>query len=321
MNEPCKRRSRMRRAAVGKRIELTPRDLELLKLLSRYRYLRSNFLYAFLGGASEKRFIERLGHLYHDGRYINRPAQQWQFANSRYMPVVYELDEAGAQVLLAHGLGENAKTLLRGRGRPSRQFAHTLMVSELLASIELGVRGDPSLRFISVQEILAKAPAATRSSDHPFEMPVSISHEFTRTRTHSVDFKLVPDGLFGLEYNQKTYRFFAIEADRNTMPVSRSNLHQSSYMKKLLAYRAVVAQQVHKTRFGLPNLLVLNVTTSEEHMRAIMRLLKELAGSSSMFLFKAVPSLDSFEIAPMPAPHLLMLPWQRVGYEAICIAR
>ena len=76
-----KRRSRMQRISSGKRIELTMRDIELFKLLYRYQYLRSDFLYAFLGGESQTRFKERLGDLYHDGRFINRPEQQWQFAN------------------------------------------------------------------------------------------------------------------------------------------------------------------------------------------------------------------------------------------------
>ena len=57
----------MRRISTGKRVELTKRDIELFKLLNRYHYLRSPFLYAFLGGRSLTRFKERLGHLYHDG--------------------------------------------------------------------------------------------------------------------------------------------------------------------------------------------------------------------------------------------------------------
>jgi hypothetical protein len=97
--ETSTRRSRMHRTSVGKRVELTERDIELFKLLNRYRYLRSTFLYAFLGGNSETRFKERLGHLYHDGGYIRRPEQQWQFANSRHMPAIYELDTKGEQVL------------------------------------------------------------------------------------------------------------------------------------------------------------------------------------------------------------------------------
>src|ERR1700730_17137952 len=86
--ETSKRRSRMRRINSGKRVELTERDIELFNLLNLYHYLRSTFLYAFLGGRSETRFKERLGHLYHDGGYVNRPAQQLQFANCPYMAVI-----------------------------------------------------------------------------------------------------------------------------------------------------------------------------------------------------------------------------------------
>src|SRR3972149_5103033 len=152
--ETSKRRSRMRRMSVGKRIELTDRDIELFKLLNRYHYLRSNFLYAFLGGNSETRFKERLGHLYHDGRYINRPQQQWQFVNCRYMPVIYELDDKGEQVLRDRGLMQCESPLLKkGRMGAYRQFAHELMICDFMASIELGVRQDPSLRFISWQGV------------------------------------------------------------------------------------------------------------------------------------------------------------------------
>lgn len=50
----------MQRTGPGKRIELSPRDIETFKLLRRYRYLRSTYIYAFVGGASETRFKERL---------------------------------------------------------------------------------------------------------------------------------------------------------------------------------------------------------------------------------------------------------------------
>src|ERR1700680_3834716 len=63
--ERSKRRSGMRRINSGKRVELTERDIELFKLLDRYHYLRSTFLYAFLGGRSETRFKERLGYFYY----------------------------------------------------------------------------------------------------------------------------------------------------------------------------------------------------------------------------------------------------------------
>jgi hypothetical protein len=283
-------------------------------------------LYAFLGGDSQVRFKERLGHLYHEGRYISRPEQQWQFANCRCMPLVYELDIRGEQVLRDHGLPVHGSPLLKkGRMGVSRQFAHQLMICECLASIELGVRQQPSLRFISWQEILAKAPERTCSKDNPFAIPITISYPRPGSGvTHSAEVKAIPDGLFGLEYardGQKLYRFFALEADRNTMPVKRASLERTSCLRKVLAYRQIVTQDIHRSHLGLPNLLVLTVTTNEQHMRNIMALVKELAteAKSTLFLFKTMSSLGDFQKAPAPTPHILTEPWQRVGAEPLSI--
>jgi len=318
----------MHRAGTGKRIELTERDIELFKLLNRYHYLRSNFLYAFLGGNSETRFKERLGHLYHDGRYINRPEQQWQFANCRYMPVIYELDDRGEQVLRDRGLMQSDSPLLKkGRAGAYRQFAHQLMICDCMASIELGVRQDPNLRFISWQEMLVKAPEKPRNLRNPFELPVSISYTFPRSgNTHRADIRIVPDGMFGLEYRhdgQKVYRFFALEADRNTLPVLRSDLHQTSYLRKILGYRQIATQNIYRSHLGLPNLLVLNVTTNETHMGNVVALVKELAhdGMSKLFLFKTISSLGDFKKAPAPTRHILTEAWTRVGCAEFRIDR
>ena len=106
-NETHKRRSRMSRKRTGKRIRLTERDLEVFRLLTRYRFLRSTHLHALAGGRSDKRFVERLGDLYHEGGYIDRPKQQWQAINARYMPAVYELGEAhqAERLFLEKGYG------------------------------------------------------------------------------------------------------------------------------------------------------------------------------------------------------------------------
>jgi hypothetical protein len=113
------------------------RDIELFKLLYRYQYLRSDVLYAFLGGDSQTRFKKRLGDLYHEGKFVNRPEQQWQFARCRCMPLVYELDVRGEQVLRDQGLPVYSSPLLtKGRMGVARQFAHQLMICDCLASIE-----------------------------------------------------------------------------------------------------------------------------------------------------------------------------------------
>jgi hypothetical protein len=238
------------------------------------------------------------------------------------MPLIYELDAKGEQLLRQLGLVQSGSPLLqKGRAGACRQFAHDLMICDCMASMELGMREDPALRFISWREIIAKAPETTRALHNPFEIPVSISHTFSNTKgTQRADIKIVPDALFGLEYTsngQKSYRFFALEADRNQMPVARSNLRQSSYLRKILAYRAIAAQNIYKTHLGIPNFLVLNVITNERHMRSIMALLDEMTAKhgSQMFLFKSISTLGDFRIAPAPTSHILIAPWKRVGCD------
>jgi hypothetical protein len=287
--DTLKRRPRMSRHATDKRIQLTDRDFEILRLLNRYRYLRSSHFHLLAGGKSKRRFVERLGHLYHEGGYVDRPAQQWQAINARYMPAVYELGASGESLLLERGLLDtNSPLLHRGRGN-GFQFHHELMICDIIASIEIGIRKNPKLRFISWQEIIAKAPAATQRSGNPFEVPVSIHHVFAG-RKQTSDKPLIPDALFGIEYtegSEKSYRFFALEADRKSEPVVRTNLNATSYLRKLLQYREIIARRTYKTHWGLPNLLVLTVTTHEQHMKNIVALADELAGGkgSTFLLF------------------------------------
>ena len=287
---------------------LTPRDLEIFRLLNRYRYLRSSFLHALVGGYKNA-LIKRLGTLYHDG-YLDRPSRQWQAINARYMPAVYELGKRGEQTLRAAGIVVNAM--------PSQQFSHSLMVCDILGSIEIGIQSNPELRLISWSEIMAKMPAAGAERDNPMELPCQVSFTFPRSMTtHRLSKPLIADAVFGIEYKPtKSFRFFALEADRNHEPVMRNNLSQTSYLRKLLQYREI-AKGAYRTYWGLPNLLVLNVTTSEAHMQNIMTLVSKLTEGkgASYLLFKTMPSLASFETAPLPDACMLTKPWSRAGFD------
>jgi hypothetical protein len=298
------RRSRMRRTRTGKRIELSPRDLEIFRLLRRYRYLPSTYIHAFVGGASETRLKERLGDLFHEG-YINRPEQQWQFANASHRPAVYESGLGTVRSLLQNGnVVDDLRSFLSTTLH--RQFLHSLMICEVLASLDIAMRADPRLRFVGWSEILGRAPEATRTSTMPFRLPL-------RSGGY-----LAPDGLFGIEYAQadtKAYRFFALEADRGTMPVTRSNSNQTSFLGKLAAYREIIARQVHRTHWGIPNLLVLTVTSSETRLIDILSKIEGQIAGSAGFLFKAQ---DDFSLT-IPAPQLFSQPWARAGIPPLRI--
>jgi hypothetical protein len=297
----------MRRTSTGKRIAITPRDVEIFKSLERYRYLRSTYIHAFVGGLSQTRFKERLGDLFHEG-FIDRPSQQWAFANARHSPVIYELGAGARRVLQEVGSDLSDRcTFLADAGH--RQFLHSLMICEVLASLDLAVRSTTGLRFIGWPEILRKAPGGTQCSEVPFRLPVPSGGT------------LVPDGLFGLEYTVDTarsYRFFALEADRGTMPVQRSRPGQTSYLGKIAAYRDIIARQVHKTHWGIPNLLVLTITTSEDRTQAMMNgLSNNNVGDNASFLFKAVATADLAK----PANHLMFKSWDRPSLTALRIDR
>jgi len=297
------RRSRIHRTRTGKRIEITSRDIEIFRALARYRYLRSTYLYAFAGGASETRFKERLGDLFHEG-FIDRPGPQWRFAHARHMPVVYEIGAHAKRILAEYAGGEEpARTFLSEAVH--RQFAHSVMICECLASIEIATREVRGLRFIPWPEILARAPESTRDSAIPFRIGVSSG-------------AIIPDGLFGLEYQsegKKTYRFFALEVDRSTMPVERSNRNQTSYLAKLGMYRQIIVGHVHKAHLGISTLFVLTVTTQETRLAEIARGF-ERGGRGPEFLFKSVAEQSLIK----PIPRLLGEPWQRAGVPPLNIA-
>ena len=62
---------------------------------------------------------------------------------------------------------------------------------------------------------------------------------------------VIPDRVFGLEFADGSRAWFWLEADRATMPVTRSNLDQSSFRRKLLTYEATWSQNLHRTQFPM----------------------------------------------------------------------
>ena len=296
------RRSRMHRTRTGKHLALTVRDLEIFEVLCRYRFLRSTYLYAFVGGASEKRFIERLGDLFHEG-YLDRPAEQWRFSDARCLPVVYKLGKGGRDAL-AKVRSIRPSPYMWLRDGPHRQFEHSLMICEVLASLELATHGRDDIRFIPWTEILAKAPETTRRSSKPYVLSTANGET------------VVPDALFGLEYSRdgrKTYRFFALEVDRGTMPIARASSTGTSVLTKLEAYLGILAQEGYRRWLGIPNLLVLTVTTSNTRCVEIVQRYSKRLVDGRPFLFRA------FYGTTAPDPSLLAARWSRPRFQNLCI--
>lgn len=253
------RRSRFNRTSHGKRIALVERDIEILSLLYRYRYLRQSQLAAFLKPRSAKRFVERLGCLFHETGFINRPQVQHRHFDSRCTPMIYEISRSGIAYLESPDrLPHRAVTFSQRASRAiSPQFLHTMLIIDALVAVELDARSKLSQRFVPVDEILARAPPSTRNARNPLRAPVTLQpspkYPFIRRRMES---HLIPDALYGIEYlidGEKRYRFWALEVER-TSPASRSNANASSTRLKQAAYKSLIKSKGYKTHWGIPNL-------------------------------------------------------------------
>jgi hypothetical protein len=275
--------------------------------LTRYRYLRSTYLHAFVGGASVTRFKERLGDLFHEG-FLDRPAQQWQFAKARCQPAVYEIGERARRTLDQLGWCENESRTFFGP-RAHRQFLHSVMICDALASIELAAGRQTSTRFIPWSEIIARVLTTTHSAERLYGFPIGGG-------------LIVPDGLFGIEYSsngRSAFRFFALEFDRETMPIVRTDKAQSSFGAKLETYDRLISDRIHKTHLGIPNLVVLALTVTEQHLVRIMRVSAASIVNKSAFLFKSAASKDGVMDMTRPNSVLFNDPWLRVDHPALAM--
>jgi Replication-relaxation len=297
-------------------VYLTDRDIEIFKLLVRFRYLSSDYIHAFVGG-SEQALSRRLNLLSRKPNlFLARPHQQRETADANYRPLIYELDERGSRVLKERGLSFLPKSY-------HRNFAHELMVAQITASFELGTRDRSDIRLITWPEILANpnTPEPTRQSPTPTSIPITLTGSGERYSMH-----VNADGRpFGLERGiggARTYLFFpGIEADCGTEPVEAGDFGRSSIARKFAAYIAIAEQGIFRSHFGFPNFFIPLIAPNRVRMESMMTLLQRVTGGrgSKMFLFKTFPILSSVEKPPKASGHMLTEPWLRAGFESLVL--
>ena len=260
----------------------------MFEAIHRHGALPVNYLYEFTDKKNYNTHQHRLTKLFNgtaQGNYLTRPPQQFASFHARYQPVVYDLTD-------------KAKILLDERGKLSPfiyrtdPFVHRLMGACVGASIELACT---DIGYIPRHDVLKKR-------GKQMELPLS---------KLAPQKYLVPDDLFGFDYGG-AYRFFAVEIDRNTESISRKNLEQNTFGKKLASYIDVMKNRTFTSEWGIPNLMVLTITTNETHMRGIMEHIKTLDQKfGERFLFKALPNFGANWRVPMLLD--MFEPWVQVG--------
>jgi len=310
------RRKRLNPVSTGKRVTLQPRDWAWLELLHAHGPLASSFLLQSTSAmhASEKRAKERLTDLFnenntpHGGSYLTRPPQQFLTLDSRYNQLVYELAPAAERALKEAGLWR--ETNLTGGG----PWLHQFMVSSITASIRLAADVRDDLGFIPQADILERAGAG-------LSWPVTFVDSVSK-RTVTKDLK--SDALFGLEYKTREgsrFRFFAVEADRATEPLTSKTFNRKSALRNLLQYRAYIAEGAYKKHLKLTApLLVLNVYSDPTRTEHALKLVGEQSpGGNPYMLFQSWEDFAPPFRPPEFNESLLHSNWMRSGKNKMSI--
>ncbi len=128
---------------------------------------------------------------------------------------------------------------------------------------------------------MARLPATTRDAAKPYRLSVPVIFKSTR-QTIGIE----PDYAFSLGFPAAgRCANFLVEIDRGTMPVERSDITQSSIMRKFLAYGAVWRSKLHTRTFGWRNFRVLVVTGSTERAQNMRDVLLRHTGGKGSPLF------------------------------------
>lgn len=275
------RRPRFRRAPEPPAFRVTDDDMIIIRLLARHRFLRSTHI-AALVGRSLDRTNDRLSRLFHTG-YIDRPrAQLDYYPTSGSAPMVYALADLGAR-LLTHRDGitfANIECSRKNReaGRPF--IEHQLEIVDFQVALERAARDRTDIRLIHSDELIAAFPEKTRNMRNPLLLRVSVSHN---GNTYDIDL------VFGLQFPDGSRRCFMVEIDRGTMPISRADLKQTSFERKIRGYLTAHAAKQHLISYGWKTFRVLTVTTDQQRARTMQETLRQLhipnSPGHSLFFF------------------------------------
>jgi hypothetical protein len=251
MDTPIKRRSRRDKSPIGNPPVIGPRDVrssssspaiatstagQLWRLLppevrSRPQPERQKADRKSKLSSAEYAFKDRLAKLLTSWGYLDRSLNGRLPPNMQYLGhEIYEIGDDAVLHLASHQIQEDDITSLSVGS--TLQFPHALMICSTLASFDIGASETPGVRFVTWQEILARAPQETRFAKNPWLFPeVKIEYDFPNGRQEN-DIRLKPDcPPFGFEYTRpdgsKLYRFATIEAERSNK-VWCNNLEDTS---------------------------------------------------------------------------------------------
>jgi len=237
--------------------QLTERDIQIVRIVSDNRFVRSTHISQLLGANHEK-ISRRTALLFHHA-YLDRPPAQLEYYRPGSTKMIYALGNRGAQLLIHHhGLEAANVDWSRKNFEAKRAFMlHQLVVTDLRVALILAVRARPELALVEPAALIAAMPAATQATNKPLAWRLKVQHKGSLQ-----EIGVHPDYAFALRFADGSKKAYLVECDRGTMPVERAGLKQTSIVKKLLVYLSGHKQKMHVRHFGWKAYRVLIITNT-----------------------------------------------------------
>src|SRR3954469_13457126 len=157
-------------------------------------------------------------------------------------------------------------------------------------------------------------PEVSKNAPKPWAIPVTY-----RGETYTVEADGEPFGIERVVDGKKRYFFCpGIEADLNTEGLESASFERSSIVKKFTLYFEIERQQLYRTHFGFPNMLVPFFTTDAEHlnnMKALLHKMTDGKGSRTILFREPYAVFNTFRDPLPPSGHTLTTSYERVGHE------
>jgi hypothetical protein len=293
----------------------TKDDFEKFKVLARYRFLSAPYL-AALAGCNAKAIHHRFNVLKREpNKWVRIAEEQTEDVRGHFLNTkFYELDSRAVAYLSERGINVPSRKIVR-------QFEHQVVTDQIMASFEIGVHADPSLRMISWESILnsPKMPAETRDEGEPHVIEVEYTVKAGK-QSERVKKRIRKDAKPFIVVrseggNEKRHFFSGIETDLGHEPVESYDYERSAINNKFMAELAALDQGLYRAKWGIPNPYTAFYTASRRRLDSFKRCLERLTNGkgSQHILFKLHPTLHSHD-KPRPTGHMITEPFERVGY-------
>jgi hypothetical protein len=295
---PLRPIKRLTRPAQVQGFVCTDRDLEILTLSARFRFLTSEQTIRFFEGLTAHEYAEtlrtkpwafqvylrRLYLLWAHG-FLVRPDRQRSdviaFGNA---PIITGITRKSAMLLHERGMHVDVDLDWAALQRHSHPFLmHTVATAEAVLAFELSCRRMGTLKLIDHDALLSDMPTSTRAMPRPLALRVPLS------ATDSI--LVIPDRLIGLQKDDSetetdaeserkvVRRLLAIELDRGTLTIKR-------FTRRLFGYHAAWRADLHERQWGSKSLRVCTIAPSLQRVENMIAAQEDaLNGGSNLFVF------------------------------------